>query len=96
MIRLYNKGLAVNKIKEILGLTSYKYSKHMNEALGEGRIKSRKSLKSPKYYYKTKNNKFCIQRRCSETKRMKSYGTYETEEQAKKKVVELIKNGWLE
>lgn len=96
VIKLYNKGFSVKKIKESLGLTAYKYSKHVNEALDEGRIKSRQSLKNPKYYYKTKNNKYCIQRRCSETKKMKSYGTYETEEQAKKKVAELIKNNWKE
>lgn len=93
-IKLYNEGLTVKEILSETGLTKYKYNKHKQEALCEGRIKSRQKHENPKYYYETPCGNYIITRRNPKTNRIMSYGTYVTEKEAQEKVKELIMNDW--
>lgn len=94
LIELYNKGYTTTQIQDMIGLTKYKYSKHRKEALENGRIKPRAETRTPKYYHRIHNGKFIITKRNPETNNMQSYGTYATEEEAKKQVEILKKNNW--
>lgn len=94
LIELYNKGYTTTQIQERIGLTKYKYAKHRREAIKNGRILPKSETKNPKYYYKTRNNKYIISRRNPETNEMHSYGTYSTKEEAEQKVKELIEKNW--
>lgn len=93
-IELYNEGLTTQQILNEVGLTKYKYNKHKQEALKKGNIVPRQRYANPKYYYRTKNGHFIVSRRNPDTNIISSYGTYATEEEAQKKVRELIKNNW--
>ena len=94
LIELYNKGLTTTEIQKEIGLTKYKYSKHRQEALKEGRIKARQDTAEPKYYHRIKNGNYVITKRNSETMKMESYGTYHSLEEVEKKVEELKRNNW--
>ena len=93
-IELYNQGLTTNEIQKQIGLTKYKYSKHRQEALMEGRIKPRQDMKNPKYYYQIKNGSYVISKRNPVTMKTENYGTYHSLEEVENKVEELKKNNW--
>lgn len=94
LIRLYNKGLKTQEIMDTIGLTKYKYNKHKQEALSEGRIRSRQDMRNPKYYYKTSTGHYQIIKIEPKSKKRRCYGTYNTEEDVRNRVDELIKNNW--
>jgi len=94
LIRLYNEGLTTQNIMDTIGLTKYKYNKHKQEALREGRIKLRQDHSNPKYYHRTPAGNYQILKREPNSKRMKCYGTFDTESEAQEMVGKLIKNNW--
>lgn len=93
-IKEYNKGTQIKEIQAKLKISNKKYRNYRIKAIEEKRIKERKKLKKPKYYYKTRDNKYIITKRCPRTRKMEYYGTVATQKEAEQLVAKLKKNQW--
>ena len=95
-IKEYLNNTPMSEIQDKLGINIYMYRKYRKRALEEGRVVDRRTTQKDdyKYYYRTRHNTFIINKRCPITRKIVHYGTYKTEEQAKRKVEELKRNNW--
>ena len=94
-VKLYNNHILVREILRILDISQSKYRRYYTLAKNQGDIIPRKQVKrstSGKYYYVNSEGKFVIKRMFDN--KLKYFGTYPTEEQAKLavEIFELI--GW--
>ena len=99
-IELYNKGLTIKRISEELKISMGKCNTFYHHAVDDGLIKPRKTKKDkktiskPKYYNYNPKCGYSVYSPINITGKQKSFGTYETEEEAKFIVEELKKVNW--